>query len=277
MIVFGGRFTGPPAYNDVWELSLAGPPTWSQIVPTGPVPAARSPYTAVAFDPDGNRLIVFAGSGESDAWQLSLAGTPAWTQLASMPGPYCCTFPVAFHDPVRNRMVLVIEYFTQNHTWALPLDGSSSWSQLAPGGPATYGRWEHGALYDPVRDRMVMFGGRTPSFRNDTWFLEFSDLAAVDRSPLAPSFMLGASYPNPARSALAIPFTLARPSAAIVRVYDLGGRRMRTLFDGTLDAGAHALRWDGRTDTGVQAAPGVYLAELRVGNLREAKRVVLAR
>jgi hypothetical protein len=56
--------------------------------------------------------------------------------------------------------------------------------------------------------------------------------------------------------------TLPRAARARVDLYDLRGRHMRTLVDGTLPAGPSALRWDGADDAGRVLASGLYLAHL---------------
>ena len=58
-------------------------------------------------------------------------------------------------------------------------------------------------------------------------------------------------------------------------MYDLSGRLIRTLEQGTLPAGEHLARWDRRTDEGPRAAAGVYFYELRAAGQRIARRMVL--
>ena len=81
MIVFGGLAAGGfPLLNDVWELSLSGTPTWTQLVPAGSAPPGRRAHSMV-YDPGQGRAIVFGGvddegpdGDDNDVWQLSLDG-----------------------------------------------------------------------------------------------------------------------------------------------------------------------------------------------------------
>ena len=50
-----------------------------------------------------------------------------------------------------------------------------------------------------------------------------------------------------------------------LRVYDLLGRPVRTLWDGPRPSGTHRLGWDGRNDAGQTVAAGVYFARLEAG------------
>src|SRR5262249_52328384 len=69
--------------------------------------------------------------------------------------------------------------FFMNDTWALSLTGTPSWVQLSPSGPLPPARFGHVAVYDPVRDRMLIQEGRNGmSIFNDLWALSFSGTPA---------------------------------------------------------------------------------------------------
>jgi hypothetical protein len=65
-----------------------------------------------------------------------------------------------------------------NDVWALSLSGTPAWSEISPTGTPPSGRSGHTAVYDPVRDRMVAFGGYDGSLRNDVWALSLSGAPA---------------------------------------------------------------------------------------------------
>ena len=94
----------------------------------------------------------------------------------------------------------------------------------------------------------------------------------------APQPLLSARIrPTPARGELSIEFTLPRPAAATIRIYDTKGRLVRTLGEGAFSAGEHAVRWDRRGDRGVAAPAGIYFIEVRAGRERVTKRAALVR
>src|SRR6185503_17947405 len=56
LMVIGGR-TQTAYWNDVWRLSLSGPPTWTQMATNGVSPSQRSNATAV-YDPKRDRILL---------------------------------------------------------------------------------------------------------------------------------------------------------------------------------------------------------------------------
>ena len=63
--------------------------------------------------------------------------------------------------------------------WALDLGGVPSWSALTSTGTPPTGRTGHTAIYDPVRDRMIVFGGSSGGVRlSDVWALDLASLAS---------------------------------------------------------------------------------------------------
>ena len=196
IIIFGGK--GPAALNNVWELSVGGPPAWSQISPSGTPPHGRYGHSAI-FDPVRNRMIIFGGTyyGPSfnllnDVWALSLAGPPAWTPLAPLgTAPAARYWHAAIYDPVRDRMLVFGGNGGSrlNDVWELSLSGTPTWTQLSPGGTPPSARDGASAIYDPVRDRMVLFGGYSTTYLRDTWAL------GLTGNPTWASLQLGAVLP----------------------------------------------------------------------------------
>lgn len=71
-------------------------------------------------------------------------------------------------------------------------------------------------------------------------------------------------------------FDVDLPAAGRVElgVYDIQGRRVRTLLDGTLDGGTHAVTWDGRVDSGASSRAGVYFVRLVTANERRTLKLI---
>ncbi len=85
-------------------------------------------------------------------------------------------------------------------------------------------------------------------------------------------FSLAPASPNPFNPTTEIRFTLAERSQVALRVYDLLGRTVATLADETLEAGAHARRFDAGS-----LASGVYLVQLTAPGFSQTRRVALVK
>jgi hypothetical protein len=90
-------------------------------------------------------------------------------------------------------------------------------------------------------------------------------------------FDLQQNLPNPFRNATRIDFVLARAEPVELSIYDVAGRHVRTLVDGTLPSGAHATAWDGTTAQGTSAAAGIYRYVLRTPTGRTSRSMVFLR
>lgn len=67
-------------------------------------------------------------------------------------------------------------------------------------------------------------------------------------------------------------FILPSEGNASLEIRDSSGRLVRTLSEGKMTAGQHALSWDGRDNMGRTVASGVYLPILRAGGKTIAGR-----
>jgi hypothetical protein len=85
---------------------------------------------------------------------------------------------------------------------------------------------------------------------------------------------LTGARPNPFGQSTDIAFQLPASMQVSVVVYDVSGRRVRTLVDRALPAGQHLTRWDGRTDAGQSVSAGVYFYTFRAGDLRETRKLL---
>jgi hypothetical protein len=112
------------------------------------------------------------------------------------------------------------------------------------------------------------------------WFVTVDDDNAVDvgEGTGGTVFTLAAARPNPFRGSTAISFALPQESRVRLAIYDVSGRLVRRLVDGsTLAAGAHERRWNGLDDAGRVAAPGVYYYRLESGEDSASRRMLLLR
>ncbi len=85
------------------------------------------------------------------------------------------------------------------------------------------------------------------------------------------------SRPNPFRASTTISFTLPEDSEVSIGVYDLAGRKVKSLASGRRGAGGHEVPWDGTNDSGRRAASGVYFVRLESGRGSVTRTLSLVR
>jgi photosystem II stability/assembly factor-like uncharacterized protein len=97
----------------------------------------------------------------------------------------------------------------------------------------------------------------------------------VDVTPR--SYLVSRNYPNPFNAGTS--FTISVPSAGRVRVriVDMAGRTVATVFEETVAAGTHRVSWDGRAMDGRPVASGIYFSVLEGGGTVAAGKLTLIR
>ena len=90
-------------------------------------------------------------------------------------------------------------------------------------------------------------------------------------------FALHDNYPNPFNPRTNIQFDLPRTSHVSLAVYDLAGRRVRTLVNEVRPAAMHTVVWDGGDDAGRRVASGVYYYRLVSDEFTDTRKMLLVK
>lgn len=100
----------------------------------------------------------------------------------------------------------------------------------------------------------------------------------VSESSVAPMPMFSLNLaPNPSKGITTAVFDLPEAGPASLEVFDLTGRLVAVPISEWLEAGAHNVSWDGRTESGQLAPNGLYLIRLTVGPLHASASLLLVR
>jgi hypothetical protein len=84
------------------------------------------------------------------------------------------------------------------------------------------------------------------------------------------SFFVDQNYPNPFNPATIIRYGLPNASAVVVKVYNLIGQEVATLFSDKQEAGFHTVEFDGS-----KFNSGVFFCRVQAGNSVDIKRMIL--
>jgi N-acetylneuraminic acid mutarotase len=165
---------------------------WIELGPVSQLPHARK-ASPMVYDPIQDRAILFGGTDGSgldcifefnDTWVYdSLTNT--WEDLAPIGAvPSTRGLHSMVYDPLANRVIL----FGGKH-WTFGLGGgdwlndtwtydpvANAWIELKASGPVPAARQGHSMVYDPIGERVILFGGahgerdsRERTWLNDTW------------------------------------------------------------------------------------------------------------
>jgi hypothetical protein len=104
-------------------------------------------------------------------------------------------------------------------------------------------------------------------------------LTGVTDAPESPAhpaiFALQQNRPNPCSSGgTSIGFSLARSGTARLLVFDVQGRTVRRLVDGTCPAGFQSVVWDGTDDRGTTVPSGIYLYRLEADGRANVRKLI---
>jgi hypothetical protein len=159
--------------------------------------------------------------------------------------------------------------------------GNHVWSQ---GFGSTNSDWGRGVAVDALRSvfltgtfqNTVNFGGfpLTSAGRDDGFLAKFGEV--VVSAPIRfPGFALGQNHPNPFNPTTSMTLWVDHEGPMQLIVYDVRGRRVRTLVVGPLSSGRHVVEWDGRDDWGQEVSSGVYFIRAAAGQQTITRKAVL--
>jgi hypothetical protein len=95
-------------------------------------------------------------------------------------------------------------------------------------------------------------------------------LPSVDEISLPVKFYLGQNYPNPWNGGTTIDYWLSQPAVVSLVVYDITGKTVAALADGTLPSGVHREHLNGSN-----LASGIYFYRLSVNGRVDTKKLLL--
>ncbi len=89
------------------------------------------------------------------------------------------------------------------------------------------------------------------------------------------AFALYETSPNPFSSHTVIRYALPTDAQVKLNVYDVNGRKVKALVNGTVGAGYHNVNWDARDDWGRRVSSGVYFVKFEAEDHQETRKLLL--
>lgn len=104
-----------------------------------------------------------------------------------------------------------------------------------------------------------------------------TDVDESDGTGLPDRYALRQNYPNPFNPVTDISFDLPRGGQVLLQVFNINGRLVATLINGSMTAGSHVIQWDGRDNKGRDVTSGVYFYRLQTATVSLARKMILLR
>ncbi len=128
----------------------------------------------------------------------------------------------------------------------------------------------------------IKIGSCGPSY---DWLFDNLSLAYVgpplsieeddETTVISEKLALNQNYPNPFNPSTTISFRLAKIENVKLTIYDITGRKVRTLLNNRMNQGNHLIVWNGRGDNNEAMASGIYFYSLSVDDRTVTKRMTL--
>ena len=101
-------------------------------------------------------------------------------------------------------------------------------------------------------------------------------LAIAGEIELQPDeFRLYNAYPNPFNPTTTLKYEMGSAGPVFIDVFNVSGRKIRSLYNGIQSPGQHEIRWDARDDRGRQVSSGIYLFKVHVNGKQQTAKALL--
>ena len=101
-------------------------------------------------------------------------------------------------------------------------------------------------------------------------------LLSIDPSSLIPdAFALHQNYPNPFNPSTQIRYDLADNEFVSIVIYDVIGRKIKSLINTKQEAGYRSITWNATNDLGQPVSAGMYIYTIQAGEFRQTKKMLL--
>ncbi|MEO8398359.1 MAG: proprotein convertase P-domain-containing protein, partial [Ignavibacteriaceae bacterium] len=157
---------------------------------------------------------------------------------------------------------------------------------------------DFGPTIKPLNLLNSAFGGKNPQgiwrlqitdfFNGSTgylygWGININNITGVKENlvnEIPNDFQLSQNYPNPFNPSTVINFSLSAESNVKLIIYDLLGREIAILLNGTRQAGKYNIEWDGNNNFGTKVGSGIYFylfeaVSVKGENFTDSKKMIL--
>ena len=103
----------------------------------------------------------------------------------------------------------------------------------------------------------------------------YSDEVVVEVDLTPAEYELFQNYPNPFNPSTSIQFQVPNMSDVTIKIYDMLGQEIRTLFTEQVEPGKYTVEWNGLNNAGSKMSSGSYIYRMTAGEFVQTKEMIL--
>ena len=96
-----------------------------------------------------------------------------------------------------------------------------------------------------------------------------------DEQSIQNVYLLDQNYPNPFNPVTILRYDLPENALVNITIYDMMGRRVRTLVSNQQSTGYKSVQWNATNDAGSPVSAGLYFYTIQAGEFRQTRKMVL--
>ena len=101
------------------------------------------------------------------------------------------------------------------------------------------------------------------------------DVSLADVTVMPEKFTLHQNYPNPFNPVTTLRYELPEQTHVNITIYDMLGRKVKTILNEQQSPGYKQLIWDASNDNGKPVSASIYLYQIQAGEYISTKKMVL--
>tara|TARA_B100000900_G_C20551354_1_gene704861 strand:- start:32 stop:763 length:732 start_codon:yes stop_codon:yes gene_type:complete len=135
--------------------------------------------------------------------------------------------------------------------------------------------WTNGIGSDYIQLKLIDSYNTNNNMLVNINFLALYAVTIDNDSLNANTIKILSCYPNPFNSSILFKYKIRNRSHASLDIYDAIGQKVKSLFEGVLEAGNHVTKWDGNNGFNKPLPSGVYFLRMQSGEFNMIKKITL--